>query len=214
MRKTVTAAAMAASLTVGGAAGAALFVPTISGAQEDGTTTEPADEGTSPEKGDFLADALAPLVEAGTIDQAQADAVIEAIQEARPEGKRFRGPGARIFGGALTDVLGMTGEELRAALSDGQTIAEVAGAQGVSVDDVVAALVAEAEERIDTAVENGRLTDDEAAEKLADATEHITDLVNGEFEPGDRPGHHGRRGGPVGGSPDESDAPADDTTGA
>lgn len=210
MRKTVTAAAMAASLTIGGAAGAALFVPTISGAQEDPTTTEPETSDTD-ERAGWLSEALAPLVEAGTIDQAQADAVVEALRDARPDRPGHRGPGARIFGEALTDVLGLTGEEIRAGLQDGQTIADIADAQGVAVDDVIAALVAEAEERIATAVENGRLSDDEATEKLAEATEKITELVNGEFEPGDRRGH--RHGGPRGGD-DTTDDDADDTTGA
>ncbi len=203
MRKTVTAAAMAASLTIGGAAGAALFVPSLSGAQESDATTEttPADDSSRAEKRGRLAEVLAPLVEDGTITQAQADAVIAALQEARPErGDRFGGPKA------LLEVLGVTAEDLRAAFQDGKSIADVAVEQGVSVDDVVAALVAEAQERIATGVENGRLTDDEAATKLSAATDRITAFVNGDLEPGDfgpRRGHRGHHG------PGGDEAPAD-----
>ena len=203
MRKTVAAAAMAASLTVGGAAGAALFVPTISGAQEsdDPTTeTEETEETERPARGDFLADTLAPLVEDGTIDQGQADAVIEAIQEARPEGfghHRHGGPG--LFGEPLTDILGMGAEELRDALAEGKTIGEIAEENGVEADDVVAALVAVAEEHLAAAVESGHLTEDEAAEKLDDLSEHATDLVEGAFEFG---AHREHRGGRFGGASD------------
>ncbi len=216
MRKSLAAAAMAASLTVGGAAGAALFVPSVSGAQEDTTTSTPTDDPAAnaqdtrrPERGQFLENALAPLVQAGTIDQSQADAVIAALQEARPD-RGPRGTGGR-FGlgdGALTDVLGISALDLRTALADGQTIAEVAEANGVAVDDVIAALVSKAQERIDGAVADGRLTDVEAADKLADATQHATDLVNGDIDFGDR----GRRGGPASGDVPADDA--DETTGS
>lgn len=223
MRKTVTAAAMAASLTIGGAAGAALFVPSISGAQEDTTTTTPADETTEStdearhDKGERLGEILAPLVDDGTITQAQADAVIETLQEARADrpGRGDRFPG----GQALLEVLSLTGEELRTALADGQTLAEIAETQGVSVDDVVAAVVAALDERLTTAVENGRITEDEKATKLAEATEKITAVMNGEADLGDFEGRRGRRGhGPRGdaapGADESTTDSGDDTVGS
>lgn len=202
MRKTVIAAAMAASLTLGGAAGAALFVPSASGArtgaQTNGTAAEP-DDG-SPRHG-FLTEALAPLVDDGTITRAQAEAVVDAIVDARPprHGHRHRFP----FGSAVTDVLGIDAAELRSALRDGRTIAEVAEANGVPVDDVVAALVAEVDDRLATAVEDGRLTEEEAETKLAAATEHITALVHGDGDV-----HRNRHLGP------RHDGAADDTAGS
>lgn len=215
MRKSVAAAAMAASLTVGGAAGAALFVPTVSGAQTDDPSADDTTESEAtdrPERGQFLAEALAPLVEDGTIDQSQAGAVIAALQEARPvdlgdHGHRDRG----FIADALTDVLDISPDQLRAALADGQTIAEIAEANGVSVDDVVAALVEPAEERLDDAVENGRLTEAQASEKLADVTERATDLVNGDFDLGN---HRPRRNGPFGGVRDRDGNTDDETTGS
>ena len=217
MRKTAAAAAMAASMTIGGGAGAVLFAPNLVGAQTDDTTTDDTtdddtttEESDRPEPGEFLSDALAPLVEDGTIDQSQADAVIDAIQEAKPdgfgEGRRGRGHAAHVGGEAVTDLLGIEASELRELLADGQTLAEIGEANGVSVDQLVDALLSEVTERLDTAVENERLTEDEAAEKLAEATEQAEARVNGEVE------FEGRRGrGGFGPRGDAGDAPADDS---
>lgn len=217
MRKTAAAAAMAASLTIGGGAGAVLFAPNLVGAQTDDSTTDDtttddtgtddtgAEESERPEAGEFLADALAPLVEDGTIDQGQADAVISAIQEAKPDGfgqgRHGRHHGAHVAGEAVTDLLGIDAAELRELLADGQTLAEIGEANGVSVDQLVDALLSEVTERLDAAVEDERLTEDEAAEKLAEATERAEARVNGEFE-----GRRGRGAGPG------AEAPADGTT--
>lgn len=103
-----------------------------------------------------------------------------------------RGPGL----GAAAEAIGITAEDLRTALRDGQTIAEVAEANGVAVDTVIAAMVAEAEEHIAERVADGHLTQEEADEKLAQLEEHITDRVNGELppRPGPRPGRDGETG--------------------
>ena len=98
-------------------------------------------------------------------------------------GFRHHGP----YGGGLAldvaaETLGMTEDELRDALEDGQTIAQVAEAQGVPVQDVIDALVAAATERIDERV----------AEIKENLPERMTDLVNGElrFRRGPRAGLH------------------------
>jgi uncharacterized protein YidB (DUF937 family) len=95
---------------------------------------------------------------------------------------------------ALTGLLGLTAEEIHTQLHDGKTLAEIATAQGVDVQAVVDALVAELDTRLDEAVANGRIDQAEADEKAADATEKITDMVN--------------NGRPDRGAPD-ADAPAD-----
>ncbi len=73
----------------------------------------------------------------------------------------------------LADTLGMTSEELYAALSDGQTIAEVAEAQGVSLDDLVEALVAPHIERMEQAVADGYMTQEQADWMIEEMTEHM-----------------------------------------
>lgn len=93
---------------------------------------------------------------------------------------------------ATADLLGIEVDELRAAFDEGQTLADIATANGVDVQTVIDAKVAAKTERISTAVEEGRLTDAEAAEKLAELEERVTTRVN-EGRP-DR-GERGPRGG-------------------
>lgn len=123
------------------------------------------------------------------------------------------GRGFGFFGGNLETVataLGVTEDEVRTALEDGTTIAELATSKGVDVQTVIDALVAEATTRIDQAVTDGKLTADEATELKAGLTERITQFVNetpefGKF--GD--GRHGRW---PGARPDDSTESSTDST--
>lgn len=128
---------------------------------------------------DWVSEALDGLVADGTITQQQADAVDEALDGARPE--RVHRPHLRggHFGGlfgleSAADAIGIEEDALRDALEDGQTIAEVAEANGVAVQDVIDAMVAAAQERVDEAMADGD-------ERLADLEERITELVNEGF---------------------------------
>ena len=80
----------------------------------------------------------------------------------------------------MTDLLGIDAATLRTELKAGSTLAEVATAQGASVDALVDAIVGQMQERVDAAVEAGKITADEAAEKLAVAEERVISKVNGE----------------------------------
>src|SRR3954463_5358063 len=135
---------LAAGLIGGGAAGIALTSPGIASGQSsstDSTTSTTTSDGTGAgtkaagdEHGNFLDDALAPLVKNGTITQSQADAVKQAIEDARPD--RPHGPGFRAFGeghgpfgdvfGAAAKAIGVSVDDLRAALRDGKSIADIA----------------------------------------------------------------------------------------
>jgi hypothetical protein len=95
------------------------------------------------------------------------------------------GPGPGLE--AAAEAIGITTDELRTALRDGSSLAEVAAANDVDVQTVIDALVAEATTHLDEAVANGRLTEAEASERAADLEEHITAHVNGEH-PGRGPG--------------------------
>ena len=93
----------------------------------------------------------------------------------------------------------MTAEELHEALADGQTVPELAKAQGVALEDLVDALTAQ---RIEQAVENGRLTQEQADERIETMKEHLLEQLESGFEMGrggfgGRPGpmRGGRRGG-------------------
>lgn len=67
---------------------------------------------------------------------------------------------------AAANVLGMTADELSAALQSGQTLEEIAAAKGVNLADVQAAIQSAHKEemraRIQQAVEDGTMTQDKA----------------------------------------------------
>jgi hypothetical protein len=177
------------SLLVGGAAvigaGTLLALPVAAFAQDDN------------DGGSWVDDALSGLVEDGTLTQAQVDAVEQALEAARPE----RGPGSGHHGGPsghfvrgaglddAAEAIGIEMSVLMDGLRGGQTLAQIADANGVEPQAVIDAMEAAAQERIDAAVEAGRLDEAEAAERTAEATERITELVNEgfQFRGGERP---------------------------
>jgi polyhydroxyalkanoate synthesis regulator phasin len=206
----ITGGGVAMVATLPGGAGATT-VPSVQQATDDDTASTDS-------RGTWLADALAPLVEDGTITQAQADAVVTALEDARPDRGGFGGGrGAHIGLGleAIAEELGLTTDEIRAALEDGQSLADLAAANGSSADALVAVLVDEATTHLDEHVADGDITQEEADERLAEMTERITAMVNGEMPAFDGRGHDGR--GPGGRGPGgfggHHGSAGDDTTG-
>ena len=187
IKRSVAITAIAASTLGGVAAGAAFFTPAIAGAQDDVVEAEQA----APERGERISEALQVLVDDGTLTEAQRDAVVETLQNARPDRGEFRerlGQRGPRGAGEIAEILGLEGSEMREALRNGSSIAELAEAQGIDSADIVDAIVARAEDRLDTAVENGRIDDVQAAEMLTRTAERAEDLVNGEIEFGGRRG--------------------------
>jgi hypothetical protein len=186
MNKTIAAATVAASLAVGALTGSVLGAPGLAGAAETATGAV-----------GWVKEALTGLVDDGTISQEQADAVETALDEARPDrGRGHRGLGRHASLSTVAETLGVTQEELRAAMADGKTIAEVATEEDVDVQRVVDAIVDTHRARLDERVAAGNLAQEQADEMLAGAEERATAFVNGE-----RPAFgsgHGGHGGPGG----------------
>lgn len=117
----------------------------------------------------------------------QSDTGIVQVQDVEEEGntetdgetERHHRGGCGKNLDAVAEAIGISADELQAELDNGSTIAEVAEANGVDVDDVIDAMLASAEERIDAKVAEGRITEEEAAEKLERKTDKITNRVNG-----------------------------------
>lgn len=89
--------------------------------------------------------------------------------------------GKRLGGGlirATAEVSGIEVAEVIEGLRNGQSLAQIAAANGSSGDAVVQQAVEQATERLDRAVANGRLTQAEADALLDKLTEEITRLVN------------------------------------
>ena len=190
---------VAAGMLAGGAVGLVATTPAWTSAATDDAATEvvalqedtPGDDDTGdddtgdgsderPEPGERLRDTLQPLVDDGTIDAAQADAVTEHLVENRPERAR---PGRRGLDGhgrnnaVVADLLGIDRSTLRAELEAGNSIADIAEANGIDVQTVVDALIVDAESHIDLAIAHG-LDEERAAERLERVTERIEEGVN------------------------------------
>ena len=144
-------------------------------------------------------------VTAGKLTQEQADAIKKSIADGtRPifgggpggfdkhfrhggpgfgHGERFGGPRG-LFGLAagveeLTTYLGLEPAELRTQLRSGKSLADIAKAQGKTVDGLKAAITDAATKRLDAAVTAGKLTAEQKQKMLDALAEHIDDVVNG-----------------------------------
>lgn len=175
MKKILAATLVAAMLITGATVASAQEAPDDAPATEAVTT---------------LTDVIQGLVADGTLTQDQADAVVQALEQ-----HRANRPGK---GGAhlteIAEVLGLDVDDLKTQLREGATLAEVAGDL---VDDVAQLITDHMNERIDQAVEDGRITEEEAAEKRDGIEEKVTEILNGEADFGRRGprGNHGPRGG-------------------
>lgn len=206
------AAGLTGGLLAGTAAGLIMGVPGVSSAAtataptaavqqtDTGDTVSDTDSTTDerPEPGARLREALDPLVTDGTINSEQADAVAAHLAESRPDRPGRHGPRDRFakVSDATTELLGLEPDELFEQLRDGNSLADIAEAQDVDVDVLVQALVDEAEAHVNDAVEDGKLSADEAAERLETLEERVTARVNGERpeRPEGAGGQFGRRG--------------------
>jgi hypothetical protein len=129
-------------------------------------------------------------VKAGRLTQEQAD----AIKERREELGTVLGPGGffhhggpgmglhlRFGGGGPLELfdtaakaLGISRDELVERLEDGDSLEQIAKAEGKSVDEVRDAVESEVRERLDKAVDDGDLTR-EQADKIR---EHLSDMID------------------------------------
>jgi hypothetical protein len=141
-------------------------------------------------------------LEDGKITQEQADAMKERIESG--EAPFFLGPGAFGFRhefvgpggpeggfdgpehfffddklGSAAEYLGLTEDELHEQLRAGKSLAEIAKAQGKSVDGLTEAILAGAKSGLDEAVANERLTQEQADAIYERLQSSIDDLVNG-----------------------------------
>lgn len=173
--------------TLSGSAGAD---PSSAGQQTTTTAvaSQPSTADRAQRRADRLKEVLQPLVDAGTITAAQRDAVVKQLLEAVPANGGDRGghrfgnfPRVKALGlVAAGKVLGMSGDELRAALRNGSSLADIAKSKGIDVNKVIDDLVKES-------VDAMSKLDPPAGVTLpteAQLRERITAFVNGEFPKG------------------------------
>ena len=190
MNKTLTTSVLAIALAGGGALGVGSLAAASYG-DEPPTLEEESVEETADERGDDAtddsgADGNDTTDETGDEPVGLQDATDGDPVEAPAEGRRgHRGHGNSEV---VAEALGMTPDELYEARQAGQSLADIAATQGVSVDVVIQAITDDAESRIDEKVAAGEITQEEADERLAGLDERVTEKVDA------TPGEGGRRG--------------------
>lgn len=217
-RRTLAIAAAAAAVLVVVGAGAAIAATKVFSPKEESqaiVNDAAAQLGVEPSA---LSNALKKAFEnrvdaavaAGRLSKEEGEALKARIRSG--EVPLFGGPrhggfghghlGRGHFGGldAAATYLGLTEAQLRAALRDGKTLAQVAKDKGKSVDGLVDAMVKAATKKLDEAVAAKRLTEAQKAKIVAGLKQRSTDLVNGKFPRPPDGGHFfGHRGpGPFG----------------
>ena len=190
----------AAGAIVAGGAGVAIGATTGKQAEQQVLADAAKRLDTTPQK---LRDALAAAqdaqldraVKAGEITQEQADRIkAERAASGRVlggpggRGRHHRGgPGMRGAGIPLHEVvakaLGISAASLHAQLHDGRSIADVAEAEGKSLDGVKAAVRKAVEAELDKQVAAKRITQAQADERLEHLEEHLArfDQAGGGF---------------------------------
>jgi polyhydroxyalkanoate synthesis regulator phasin len=141
-----------------------------------------------------LASRIDAAVEDGRLTKEEGDALKQRIQSGefplfggphRGFGRHGHGPGPMFHLHSLdaaASYLGLSQAQLRTQLNSGKTLAQVARDRDKSVDGLVDALVEAQNEKLDQAVEDGRLTQAQANEIKQGQRERISDFVNnGQF---------------------------------
>jgi hypothetical protein len=178
----VVGGALAASGTFDPAAERQAFLNDAAGRL--GTTSTKLDAALKAAAIDRVDAALA----ARRITKTQADAMKAAINSGKlPLGgglglRDHGGMHGGMFLGAAATYLGLTGDQLRTQLESGKSLADVAKAQGKSVDGLKQAILSDAQVKLDQAVKDGRLTSAQHDQILADLKNRIDDLVNGTLQ--------------------------------
>ena len=87
----------------------------------------------------------------------------------------------------VVDLVGVADcDALKTALNDGQTLAEIAGENEIEAQTVIDGLVAGPDQKIDAAIEAGKITEEKAEAWRADVLDRVTRFVN---EGGGKFGH-------------------------
>ena len=132
-------------------------------------------------KGVAKATVLADLVKAGTITQAQADAItkkfddLKATMDAnKSANKAARDAHHAAVEALVASTLGIDATTIKSRIEAGESLATIAGAKKAAL---ISALVAFETKDIDARVTAGKLTAAQATSMKATLTEHVTKMV-------------------------------------
>jgi polyhydroxyalkanoate synthesis regulator phasin len=167
-----------------------------------GVTVDEYDAALEQAQGQVLDEALAE----GWLTEEQAELLRWRMEQAPGPGRMDLGKAMHGFARGIgrpgdnlasiaAEVLDMSLTDLLTALQDGQSIAEIAGEQGVDTQEIVDAYLAEISEDLEEAVAEGDMTQTQADYYLQRAEERALDQLENTWEGGPRaPGGH--MGGP------------------
>ena len=162
-------------------------VSTIANPMAGGVMSKKGDQGAG------LATVLSTLVKAGTITQAQADAITAAATAARSAHEANKGANRAAHQTLIATTIGKSAAEIQDGLAAGKSLGVIAGDKRAAL---ITALVADATKRMDAAVAAGKMTATQATSLKADLTAHVTakvDAVRPAMGPG--MGKGGQKGG-------------------
>ena len=132
-------------------------------------------------------------VETGRITQERADRMTSNLPDLIEHGlngelfgnrvgrRPLRQASEQILVNITADETGLRPAQILQQLRDGSTLAEMITANGGNVDDAVTAAVTAATERINDAVANGNMTQEQADELIASLPDIYTAAINGEL---------------------------------
>jgi polyhydroxyalkanoate synthesis regulator phasin len=162
-------------------------VSTIANPMAGGVMSKKGDQGAG------LATVLSTLVKAGTITQAQADAITAAATAAGSAHEANKGANRAAHQTLIATTIGKSAAEIQDGLAAGKSLGVIAGDKRAAL---ITALVADATKRMDAAVAAGKMTATQATSLKADLTAHVTaqvDAVRPAIGPG--MGKGGQKGG-------------------
>jgi hypothetical protein len=105
---------------------------------------------------------------------------------AKPE-RPFGAPGFSLITAQFANLagfLGMSTADLKTAMRNGQTLAQIAQAHGKSTNDLKTFLTNQLKSQLDQQVASGKITSQRATEVLNAATAHLDQWINMSFRPG------------------------------
>jgi len=122
-------------------------------------------------------------VAAGKISPEEADQIRRRIEESQGLGLGLglRGWHIHALGGVVSSVAGtlnMAPRDILQDLRQGQSLAEILQAKGVSTDTLKSAILTAADEKLHQAVADGKLTQDQADKITARLTDNIDRILN------------------------------------
>ena len=160
--------------------GAAVVSPDTAAAQEAPNAEDR--EQRRADRQQRIEERIAAAIESGKLTQEEADERRANFEERRAQAEERRSErqaNRQERLDSLASSLGTNADDLKASLKAGQSIADIAAANGVDVQGIIDEMVAQATTRIDEAVANERIDADKAAELKANVEERITARLNG-----------------------------------